>query len=187
MTVPAFAEAGPWEVEYVLLVANVGNARTLGPGDLLAAEWPTTFWVGAGNASPRSDTDPPTLLAFDFQPRAVDASSGDQMVSFSATLADEVSGLAGPGFTSSPTQARFRSPRGQFFDVIFDSGRHLVSGDRTLGHYVSEAVVKAFSEIGVWKLEYFLLVDQVGNQVYLRGEEVASRGLPTELRVGLGS
>ena len=114
----------------------------------------------------RGDTTPPQLAQFDFEPKTVDVSLGPAEVTFAAHLTDDLSGVAGSGYTSSPTQARLRSPGGgQHIDVLFQSHVEIVAGTPLDGRYESIASIPQYAEQGTWKVDTFMLVDQVGNQV----------------------
>jgi hypothetical protein len=96
-----------------------------------------------------------------------------------AHLVDDLAGIAGSGYNSSPTQVRFKSPSGrQFVDVIFSDSQR-TEGTPQNGRYRSAATLPRYAEAGVWHLEYFLLVDQTGNSVYLKETDVAALGFAT--------
>ena len=79
-----------------------------------------------------SDTKPPTLVSFDFEPKVVDASKSDQIIIFfTAQIIDDLSGFSdAAGFN-------FNSPSGkQNLLVNFHEG-NLVSGDFRNGTYTT--------------------------------------------------
>jgi hypothetical protein len=132
-----------------------------------------------------SDTDPPTLVEFEILTQAVDVSRSPAVVEFRAHLVDHLSGVAGQGYTSSPTQVRFRSPsRQQIVTAVFSSDRHLESGTPQDGWYRSSVTIPQFAEAGHWQAEYFLLVDQCGNSVRLHAEELERLGFANSIAVG---
>lgn len=131
-----------------------------------------------------SDTTPPVLAAFEIPLGSVKVGHTSATVSLRAHLLDDLSGVAGPTYRSSPTQVRFRSPSGkQFVDAIFQSGRELVSGTANDGMYESQLRFQRFAEVGTWLLEYFLLVDECGNQDRLTAADVEAMGFPTSIQV----
>ena len=120
------------------------------------------------------DTEPPNVLSFDFDPKAVDTSASSQEITFTARLTDDLSGV------DLSTQARFCSPSGnQFVDVGFWPPGGLISGDELDGIYESKLTLPQHSEQGTWKIEYFLLVDKVRNTRWLNRDELVSLGFPT--------
>lgn len=130
-----------------------------------------------------SDTTPPVLAAFEIPIGSVKVGNASATVSLRAHLLDDLSGVAGPTYRSSPTQVRFRSPSGkQFVDAIFQSG-NLVSGTANDGMYESQLHFQRFAEVGTWVLEHFLLVDECGNQDRLTAADVEAMGFPTSIQV----
>lgn len=131
-----------------------------------------------------SDVRAPRLDRFEISPNTVDVSTGSGLITLTAELSDELAGLAGEGYTSSPTQVRFRSPSGgQFRDGMFQPDLNLVSGDPNSGVYVYEMTIPQYAEGGLWTVESFLLVDQVGNQRRMGPEEMTGRSLPVSFEV----
>jgi len=177
ITLPQFSESGIWQLHYFSLYDNVANRRELSLDDMISLGFPTDFLVQS-----ESDTEPPNVLSFDFDPKAVDASASSQMITFTARLTDDLSGVSGKsgGF---PTQARFRSPSGnQFQTVIFWPPQNLVSGDELDGIYESSITLPQFSESGIWQLHYFSLYDNVANRRELSRDDMISLGFPTTFR-----
>lgn len=130
------------------------------------------------------DVTPPQLVEFAIEPESVDVSDSLAEIVLRAHLVDDHSGLAGPGYSSSPTQVRFQSPTArQFIDGLFESHRHLISGTALDGHYETRATIPRFAEAGKWSVAYFLLVDQVGNTQYLSADELQQAGIPTSFVV----
>jgi len=112
------------------------------------------------------DTEPPDVLSFDFDPKTVDTSTSSQEITATARLTDDLSGVTDGDIGSkgvSPSQARFQSPSGnQISDVLFVPPSDLISGDGFDGTYQSKMTLPKYSEQGTWKLQSFLLVDDVG-------------------------
>jgi hypothetical protein len=178
MTIPRYAETGMWIVEYALLVDQVGNIKSEGVAELVARSLPVSFVVTG-----ISDTTAPQLVRLGISPRSVDVSNSRAKIAVTAKITDDLSGNAGDGFSSSPSQIRFRSPSGgQFVDAIL-SGYERVNGTALDGNYAFEMSVPKHAETGVWRVESVLLVDQVGNMKNESATNLAARGLPTSLVV----
>jgi hypothetical protein len=131
----------------------------------------------------RGDVTAPELHGFEIRPRSVDSSGGSAVITITAELSDRPAGLAGDGYKSSPTHVRFQSTGGQSLDADFQPHLHLVSGDKWSGVYEREIEVPMYSEEGTWAVEYFLLVDQVGNQREMTASELGALGFPTSFEV----
>ena len=74
------------------------------------------------------DVTPPALLSLSWTPMTIDTSTGAKTITVTARITDDLSGNAGSGYSSSPSQGRFMSPSGkQFKDAMLD-GSQRVSG-----------------------------------------------------------
>src|SRR5512136_1507359 len=85
-----------------------------------------------------SDTTPPILVSFDFEPKIVDVSKSDQNITLTLQLNDDLSGIADvPGhYHRLLFGPIFRSPlRKQSLNVIFGEDNR-VSGDLLNGTYI---------------------------------------------------
>lgn len=96
-----------------------------------------------------------------------------------ARLVDD---LAGAGYTSAVSQARLRSPSGQFLDVMFHEAAR-TTGDALDGVYEEEFRFAGASERGRWVIEYVLVVDRVGNQRRYINSELRELGFAWEIAV----
>ena len=130
----------------------------------------------------RGDTQAPDLRTFDFSPNMVALGHGSVGIKCRARLVDDLSGVAGEGYTSSHSQARFRSPSGQIRDVMFDPQAR-VSGDSHDGVYEGTLTLPAQAERGFWVVEHVLAADQVGNTYFYSTVELRERGFETRLEV----
>jgi len=129
-------------------------------------------------ASAVSDTTPPTLVSFDFEPKVVNVSKSDQNIKFNVQIKDDLTGILAAG-----NQARIFSPsEKKYKDVIFPD-YYLVSGDIVNGTYVSNMTIPQYSESGEWHLSYFYLVDKLSNRQYLNETQMKNLGFPTVLEV----
>jgi len=134
-------------------------------------------------ASSSSDGDAPRVLAFSIETPSLDARASDATLVLVAHLVDDLSGVAGSGYRSSPTQVRFRSPSGkQFVDVIFSDSQR-TEGTPQNGRYRSSASIARFSQPGLWTVEYFLLVDQTGNMSRLSPDDMKRLGFSTSFNL----
>jgi tRNA A-37 threonylcarbamoyl transferase component Bud32 len=129
------------------------------------------------------DVSPPELRSLEVAPNFVDLGQDPVRVACRARIVDDLSGVAGPGYSSSPSQARFRSPSGQQFrDAMFDAS-HRLEGDALDGVYEDHLVLQPDVERGVWMIEYVMVVDQVGNTRYYSTEDLRTRALPSRIDV----
>jgi len=137
-----------------------------------------TFVPNAG------DTTPPVVTSWTFNKQTVDLTGNNAgTLLVTAQITDNLSGNAGDGYSSSPTQIRFRSPSGnQFVDVML-SGYQRIEGTPQNGTYMGVARIAPHSEAGRWTVESLLVVDQVGNQKYYLTNEVAAMGLDIDFDV----
>ena len=130
------------------------------------------------------DTTPPVVQPWTFSTQTVNL-TGNNPGTFTVTarITDDLSGNAGEGYISSPTQIRFRSPSGnQFVDVML-SGWQLISGTPQDGTYMGIGRIAPMSEAGTWTVETLLVVDQVGNQRYIETPELQAMGFDTDIEV----
>lgn len=170
-------------VERIAVSHAVGPAVAPPPAAAAAAPGvgPT---MGAGASG---DTAPPRLVEFEIPSPTVDVSARRGDVELRAHLVDDLSGVAGRIYRSSPTQVRFRSPSGkQFVDALFVAGQHLQHGTAQDGFYRSLVEFPRYAESGIWRVEYFLLVDECGNSATLRAEDMEAMGFPTTITVHAG-
>jgi hypothetical protein len=178
LELPSYAQTGTWLVDRVVLTDCAGNSRTLWTTDLAAAGFPTTMQVtGTG------DAEPPRLAAMSIAPPSVDTSAGEAVVTVSATLTDNLAGVAGSNsgtacgqFSGPRSQITFRSPAGvNFQGALFDPA----GGDSWTG----TIRMPRFSAAGTWTLDHVHLVDCAENSVSLRRADVEALGLPTSFEV----
>ena len=175
-TVPAGAEPGTWALQFFWLIDKVGNRASLDAAALRANGYPTAFeQVGAG------DTAAPTLRDFSFTPASVDTSTGAQTITIRAHMADAGVGVAGEGYTHGASEIRFLSPSGnQMADAAVYK---LISGDPSDGVYQATMTVPAGAEAGTWTLQFFWLIDQVGNRASLDANALIAAGFPVTFEV----
>jgi hypothetical protein len=168
-TLPRYSEQGTWTVNSLSLLDKAGNRTTLDRSTLQASGYPTSFQqVGV------SDGTAPTLTNFAISPATIDTSSGSAFVTFTATMADDVSG---------PSQAciDILSPLGdKFFNPC--SGNASSDGVATIGQ-----TLPRYSEQGTWSINSLTLIDQAGNRRFLSRSDVEASGYSTTFQqAGVG-
>ncbi len=146
----AFVEQYIFAVEAGL---DPGDEGTWEGRDLLPVDLST-------NRNELADTRPPDLRSFELIPDALKLGPEGGVVVCRARLVDD---LAGVHYTGSVSQARLRSPSGQFLDVMFNEATR-TTGDALDGVYEDEFRFLGASERGRWVIEYVLAVDRVGNE-----------------------
>ncbi|HOO53398.1 MAG TPA: NosD domain-containing protein [Methanothrix sp.] len=170
ITLPRYSEGGTWKLERVWIDDGVGNTVDLDLADMASHGFPTEIVVES-----ISDTTPPEVETFDFEPKEVVTISSAQSIRFGARLVDDLSGV-GP-----LSQARFLSPSGrQSATVHFN---YLSSGNETNATYEGNATLPRYSENGTWELDSFTVIDNVGNKRTLNIENMTSRGFPAKFLV----
>ena len=178
MTVPQYAESGVWTIDYVLLVDQIGNSKNESAGNLAALSLPTSFVVEGA-----MDTTPPQLVTLGISPAQVNVTSASAMVTITARITDNLAGNAGEGYSSSPSQIRFKSPSGNQSVTAMLAGYNRVSGTALDGNYSYQMTVPQYAESGVWTIDYVLLVDQIGNSKNESAGNLAALSLPTSFVV----
>jgi len=172
MTLPQYSEPGTWKLDYISFRDNVGNRKQLFEDDVAALGFPTEFEVESVG-----DAEPPDILSFDFDPKAVDTSTSSQEITAATRLTDDLSGL-------SSASVRFKSPSGGQSASVSLSPNDRISGDELDGVYEDEMTLPRYSEPGTWKLDYISLSDNVENRKRLSGDDAAAFGFPTTFRNG---
>ena len=133
------------------------------------------------------DTTPPVVQPWTFSTQTVNLSGNNAGVfQVTARITDNLSGNAGEGYISSPTQIRFRSPSGSQFTDVMLSGWQLVSGTPQDGVYTGSGRIAPYSEAGTWTVESLLVADQVGNFKYYFTPELKTMGFDTDIDVTYG-
>lgn len=134
------------------------------------------------NEGSLGDTKAPDLRTFELSPSTIELGAEGGAVTCRARLVDDDSGIAGAGFSGSPSQARLRSPSGQLIDAMFtDSTR--VRGDAHDSVHECQLRFSSSSERGRWEVEYVLLVDQVGNSRRYGPSDLRLMGFDSNVQV----
>ena len=164
----------------VLAIAFVLLALNLLLGQAILAEEPL-FDIALLVA----DTSPPEVQTFELDPRLLDTGPMGQVITVTTSVADFGSGVDGNG----GLQVQFKSPSGhQLLDFTFYHGvagepDALIDGDERLGLWQSVATLPRSSENGEWCLEYFFLVDKMGNLKTLSYNDMLADGYPASFEV----
>jgi hypothetical protein len=118
------------------------------------------------------DTTAPTLTALSVSPSAVDVSAGPQTVRVSATITDDLSGVAS-------ASVEFRSPSGgqSQFPFLFHT-----SGDE----FAASIEIPQFAEAGTWRPNQVGLRDNAGNARWLSNADLQAMGIDVTLEVTAG-
>jgi len=133
-----------------------------------------------------SDTTPPSIVSFDFEPKVVDTTKSDQTITITTQIKDDLSGLFLSGLFSGsngPTMVWFTSPSGDQSASANFGEYNLVSGNMLNGTYVYNMTLPKHSESGKWHLSFFLLYDTVRNSLRVNETQMKNLGFPTEIEV----
>jgi hypothetical protein len=128
------------------------------------------------------DITPPDLRSFDLLPEVVRPGTTGATVICRARIVDDLAGVAGIGYRSSPSQARLVSPGGQFVDAIFDDQTR-ISGDSLDGVYEVQLAFSPAAERGRWEVAYVTTVDETGNSRRYDTVELRTLGFATVMWV----
>src|SRR5215468_9948516 len=110
----------------------------------------TTAWA-------QSDTDPPTLTSFDFNPKSVDVTNGSAAITCTMGATDAGSGV-------SSASCDFLSPV-KHHEATCGGTMPPSSGDIHDGVWTcSDATVKQYAEAGNWQVHWVRVMDQTGNE-----------------------
>jgi len=130
-----------------------------------------------------SDTEPPQLIEFDFNPKEIDTTDGPVTITFTMRITDDLSGV-----NDQSDRAYFKSTISSQTKAGFlydDADR--VSGDKNDGIYVDTIVLPQYSAPGIWKLDDIVLRDEVYNSCLINYDDFVNMGFPVEFtNVGIG-
>jgi len=172
MTIPRYSHQGIWKLNSIDIYDKVGNRRVITGVEMESLGFPTEFEVVS-----EGDTEPPTIVDMDFDPKSIDTSASSQVITFTTHLTDDLSGIYYMNMW-------FLSPSGeQSAGFSFWSASDLVSGNKLDGVYVSKVRLPRYSEKGIWKLNHVHVGDEVHNIRWLSQSEIADLGFPTEFEV----
>ncbi len=171
-TFPRGSKGGTWTADYLFVNDKIGNNEFLSATDVEAL-----FGDGATdivNNGSVSDEEQPKITAFEVTPTEINTSEASQTLTLHVTLTDNQSGVCIAGdcgnYNSSETQLRLSPLIGTQY-VDFTNLTRL-SGNELNGEYEAMATFPKSSKEGVWKVEYLLLVDKLGNDEYLYADDL---------------
>lgn len=173
----------PWYFYLPLVSNSVSVATPTFVPTAIATPGPTP---SPTSSHPHGDIDAPHLVTWSLAPTSVNTENSSQAITFTAHITDDLSGVIdfSTGLSGTAPQALFESPSGQQSQTaIFVYPDSLISGTAQDGIYQSTIRLPRFSETGEWKLNQFLLTDNVGNHIRLNFDDVSALGLPISFTV----
>ena len=195
ITGSGFAPASAVDLELHSTPTSLGSVLVGSDGTFSTAvtipastEGGTHHVVGKGTGADGGVAAPEAALVVDSAaPRleeSVSTAGSSQTITLTARITDDLAGNAGAGYYSSPSQVRFVSPSGHQAVTAMLNRTRLVSGTPQDGTYETTLTVPQYAEQGTWTVQYFLLVDQVGNSRTLTPADMVAAGLPTSFENG---
>lgn len=138
---------------------------------------PTATWT----VTPAPDRQAPQLVTWSFAPGSIATKDAAQIITFSGRFTDNNTGV---GQDSYFAEGIFESPSGRQEVHVFFRASHLNSGNLLDGVFDAEMRVPKLSETGTWKLWYFWMADDAGNDRQLDPADMrAHQGLPISFQV----
>ncbi len=134
----------------------------------------TALMSAASLVAQTSDVTPPSLIEFDFNPKAIDVTVRAQNVTATLQVTDDLSGV-------NYMYVYFQSPSGQYQDQYLSSFDR-IAGTQFDGAYQADVEIPQFSEAGTWQA-YVYVYDAVGNYSYISTSALADGGFATDLTV----
>ena len=173
------AETGIWSIEYFRVVDEAGNGKWFYPDELKELDIETTIEVVGSTGA--GDTTPPVPQSLELSTTKVDLSNGDFTISATTHLTDDLSGIGDDN--SLNAEIRWRSPSGQqFVDASFYANSSGNDNDATFNNSYP-ITFNANAETGIWNIEYFRVVDEVGNGKWFYPDELKGLGIETTIEV----
>lgn len=184
LTLPQFSEAGFWQLQNLKLEDYARNDVWLFPLDLATLGLPT----GLNVVSSSTDTTPPTLQSLDFAPRVINTSVGNQVVTVTMHVTDDIAGVEFSPTTSSCSYFEagisFRSPSDQQQrEAAYFSPVQLISGTPQDGMWEATIYFPQFSEEGTWRIDRAEVKDVTRNRIVFDTAALRTNGFPTDLVV----
>lgn len=170
LTIPAHAAAGEWRISTLTLQDRIRNETQLSGDSLAALGYPVTVQV----SSMAPDTTPPKLVALSFQPDSVDLDSTSATVTFTAQLADSVSGVA---------QAQLAVDAPAQTGSVECLQMSLKAGDTHDGTWSCPVTFPKDGRPGTWTLARFTAWDAAGNWKSWLTPDLEGAGFPTGITV----
>ena len=171
LTFPYLSEGGTWTVSYITLFDEVGNRLDIDANDLNTMGFVSELLITGGE-----DLAPPILALFDFNPKIIDVSNGDQFLIFTIRVIDELSGFHSSSFTITSSTGR-QVRRGTIWPL------HRISGDAKDGTYEYKLKIVQYTESVIWHVTSLSVHDRVWNNIRLSEFGLQALGFPTEIDI----
>jgi len=179
LLIPRYSPAGPWHLEFVTLYDALGNTITLDTNQLEAAGINPVLAV----TSSVSDVSPPKLTGLTLSPSVIDTSVEPQLVTFTLSASDNLSGLDFTPQIFGPSELSLTSPSGNQRVDVDSFLTNLVGGTPLAGTWQMTAIWPQFSEEGTWQIALLNIKDAVGNQATFTPAMLQALGLPNAVVV----
>ena len=178
LTIPRYSEPGAWKIQNFSLYDFAGNTLFAAQG--FGGVPPINLTV---SSSP-FDVSPPVVNTYNLTPAFINTSTGDQNVTITLALTDNLAGLFDPNFLFPfvNCSATYVSPSGQ--QSHFSNGGTIVdSGTPTSAVVKITIPMPQFSEIGTWSLGGLSCYDLANNQLILTKADAQSKHFDINLIV----
>jgi hypothetical protein len=151
--IDTFEEVGTWKLQYVYMYDKEYNSKTIYDSTLYSSynyekrDFSSCIFEVGGTT--------PDLIGPQFKDLAIEVvqlSKTEALVKYTAEIADSLSGV-------SSVYANFSKPSGRTFNVNFSK-----QSDK----YIGTVKIDKFDELGLWKINYFRLIDNKENTRYIR-------------------
>ena len=176
LLIPDYSETGVWSAQ-AYLVDSVGNAITVSAADMQTAGLSgyqfTQVDVGGDNTGPQ-------LSALVISGTPVDVAAANGQVTITATITDDIVGLAADTALSS---IAFTSTSGNQTLQADIAAIHRISGTAKNGVYEITLTVPQGAEPGDWTLSSMILRDALGNTNSMTINDATNLGVDTTFRV----
>ncbi len=176
LLIPDYSETGVWSAQ-AYLVDSVGNAITVSAADMQTAGLSgyqfTQVDVGGDNTGPQ-------LSALVISGTPVDVAAANGQVTITATITDDIVGLAADTALSS---IAFTSTSGNQTLQADIAAIHRISGTAKNGVYEITLTVPQGAEPGDWTLRSLILRDALGNTNLMTITDATNLGVDTTFRV----
>jgi hypothetical protein len=169
-TVPQFTEAGIWRISTCGATDQGFNSATWSSADLESRGFPTGLAVVS-----TEDTEPPALIDFDFNPKAIDLTADAAQINFEMELSDALAGVSTAGCGMVSQSGRIYIGAGKGFPT---------SGDRNNGIFTFWFSIPRYYEEGIWHIDSCHATDQLFNEATWSLADLTALALPTDLYAG---
>ncbi|MGV2939776.1 hypothetical protein AB5I83_09315 [Mesobacillus sp. LC4] len=157
--IDTFEEIGTWKLQYVYMYDKEYNSKTIYDSTLYSSsnyekrDFSSCIFEVGGTT--------PDLIGPIFKDLAIEVvqlSKTEALVKYTAEIVDSLSGI-------SSVYANFSKPSGRTFGVNFS---------RQSDKYIGTVKIDKFDELGLWKINYFRLIDNKENTRYIRQSAIGA-------------